>query len=91
MENKHKLQEYRRFSDKIAGIVDDYMLFHFIIDENDGIYVDENLNVTVKSALDIFDRKDFYPITSLVRVDEDSISLDYDAIDELTANYVGLE
>lgn len=89
-EEKYTLQKFRQFSETIAGLVDDYVLFHFIIDENDGIYIDEHLNITIQPRSFNTDKNHFYPLSYFVRVDEDAIVLDMDAIDELTAKYIDL-
>ena len=88
MECEYSIQDYRRFSEKIADFVDNYIQYSTVIDENDGVYIDQEDNISLASILDHPDRKDFFPITTLVK-EEDGVTLpDYDAIDEVTSGYI---
>ena len=46
MEREYSIQDFRRFSEKIADIVDNYIRYSTEIDENDGIFIDQEDNIS---------------------------------------------
>jgi hypothetical protein len=60
-----------------------------IVNENDGIYIDSDLTLSIVSINEVTDKDNFYPISNLVRMDENNmIEADCDATDELANKYI---
>ena len=58
----HTIQDYHRFLDSVIDLVEDYIKYSNEIDENDGIYVDEDDNVSIMSRQETPDEADWYRI-----------------------------
>ncbi len=88
MKRDYSIQDFHRFSDQIVGIVADYIKYSSEVDEDDGVYIDDEDNIELLNRADLPDTKDFYPISTLIH-EEDGVSVpDYDAIDDLTSRYI---
>lgn len=90
MNEYSSIQDIRAFDESIFDMVEGYLKDNNnIINENDGIYIDSNLSVSVESINDITDKDNFHPISKLVRFDENNmIEVDCDATDELANKYI---
>jgi len=84
----HSIQDWHRFADAVADLVEDYIRFSTDIDENDGIYVDEDDNVSLMNRHDAPDDDNFHSIVNLLDMSEGMPEVSYDAIQELTDKYI---
>ena len=84
----HSIQDWHRFADAVADLVEDYIKYSSDIDENDGIYVDENDNVHLANREMTSDDDNFYPIIKLLDMNVDSPEVNYSAVEELTDKYI---
>ena len=84
----HSIQDWHRFADAVADLVEDYIRFSTDIDENDGIYVDEDDNVSLMNRHDAPDDDNFHSILILLDMSEGMPEVSYDAIRELTDKYI---
>ena len=88
MKREDSIQDFHRFSDQIVGIVADYIKYSSEVDEDDGVYIDEEDSIELINRADLSDTKDFYPISTLVHEEDGVLVPDYDAIDDLTSRYI---
>ena len=84
----HSIQDRHRFADSVADLVEDYIKYSTEIDENDGIYVDEDDEVHLVSREMTSDEVNFHPIVNLLDLSESVPEVNYDAIQELTDKYI---
>lgn len=84
----HSIQDYHRFLDSVIYLVEDYIKYNNEIDENDGIYVDEDDNVSLMSRQETPDEADRYRIIDLLDKDKDTPEVNYDAVEELADKYI---
>lgn len=84
----HSIQDWHRFADAVADLVEDYIKYSTEIDENDGIYVDEDDNVSLMNRSDAPDDDNFHSILILLDMSEGMPEVSYDAIQELTDKYI---
>lgn len=82
------IQDWHRFADTVTDLVEDYIKYSSEIDENDGIYVDENDNVSLMNRSDAPDEDNFHSILILLDMSEGMPEVSYDAIQELTDKYI---
>lgn len=90
MNDYSSIQDVRAFDEAIFEMVEGYLKDNDnIINENDGIYISNDLSLSIESMNDVTDRDNFYPISKLVRLDENNmIETDCDATDELANKYI---
>ena len=84
----HTIQDYHKFIDSVIDLVEDYIKYSSVIDENDGIYVDEDDNVSLMNRHDAPDEADWCRIIDLLDKDKDAPEVNYDAGEELTNKYI---
>ena len=84
----HSIQDWHRFADAVADLVEDYIKYSTGIDENDGIYVDDDDNVSLMNRSDAPDEDNFHSILILLDMSEGMPEVSYDAIQELTDKYI---
>ena len=84
----HSIQDWHRFADAVTDLVEDYIEYSTEIDENDGIYVDEDDEVHLVSREMTSDEVNFHPIVNLLDFSESVPEVNYDAIQELTDKYI---
>ena len=84
----HSIQDWNRFADAVTDLITDYIKYSSWIDGNDGIYVDENDNVSLENGNEITDKDNFYPIMNLLMIEDGKHDVDYDKIQELTDKYI---
>lgn len=84
----HSIQDWHRFADAVTDLVEDYIKYSTEIDENDGIYVDEDDEVHLVSREMTSDEVNFHPIVNLLDLSESVPEVNYDAIQELTDKYI---
>ena len=59
---------------------------------HDGIYIDTDLSLCILPINEVADKDNFYPISGLIRMDENNmIEVDCDATDELANQYIFIE
>lgn len=90
MNNYTSIQDIRAFDNTIFDMVEEYLKDNDnIVNENDGIYIDSDLTLSIVSINEVTDKDNFYPISNLVRMDENNmIEADCDATDELANKYI---
>lgn len=90
MSDYSSIQDIRAFDNAIFDMVEEYLKDNDnIINENDGIYIDSDLSLSIISINDVADKDNFYPISGLIRMDENNmIEADCDATDELANKYI---
>lgn len=90
MNNYSSIQDIRAFDNAIFDMVEEYLKDNNnIVNENDGIYIDSDLTLSIISINEVTDKDNFHPISSLVRLDENNvIEADCDATDELANKYI---
>ena len=84
----HSIQDWHRFADAVTDLVEDYLKYSTDIDENDGIYVDEDDNVRLMARNEAPDESDFHPIVNLLDMTQSPPELKYDAVEELVDKYI---
>ena len=84
----HSIQDWHRFADAVADLVEDYIKYSSVIDENDGIYIDEDDNVSLMNRSDAPDDDNFHSILILLDMSEGMPEVSYAAIQELTDKYI---
>ncbi len=84
----HTIQDWHRFADAVTDLVEDYIKYSTGIDENDGIYVDDDDNVSLMNRNDAPDEDNFHGIIKLLDMRADAPEVSYDAIQELTDKYI---
>lgn len=84
----HSIQDWHRFADAVTDLVEDYIKYSTEIDENDGIYVDEDDEVHLVSREMTSDEVNFHPIVNLLDLSESVLEVNYNAIQELTDKYI---
>ena len=84
----HSIQDWHRFADAVADLVEDYIKYSSEINENDGIYIDEDDNVSLMNRSDAPDEDNFHSILILLDMSEGMPEVSYDAIQELTDKYI---
>ena len=90
MNDYSSIQDVRAFDEAIFDMVEGYLKDNDnIINENDGIYIDSDLSLSIKSINEVTNKDNFYPISKLVRMDENNmIEADCDETFELANKYV---
>ncbi len=88
MKGDYSIQDFHRFSDQIVDIVADYIKYSSEVDGADGVHIDEEDNIELINQADLADTKDFYPISTLIHEEDGALEPDYDAIDDLTSQYI---
>lgn len=90
MNDFSSIQDVRAFDEAIFEMVEGYLKDNDnIINENDGIYISNDLSLSIESINDVTDRNNFYPISNLVRMDENNmIEADCDETFELANKYI---
>lgn len=93
MNNYSSIQNIRAFDNAIFDMVEEYLkLNDTIVNENDGIYIDSDLTLSIVSINNVTDKDNFHPISNLVRIDENNmIEADCDATNELANKYIFME
>lgn len=84
----HTIQDWHRFADAVTDLVEDYIKYSTGIDENDGIYVDDDDNVFLMNRNDAPDEANFHGILNLLDMRADAPEVNYDAVQELTDKYI---
>ena len=84
----HTIQDWHRFADAVTDLVEDYIKYSTDIDENDGIYVDDDDNVSLISRNDAPDEDNYHGILNLLDMRADAPEVSYDAVQELTDKYI---
>lgn len=84
----HSIQDWHRFADAVTDLVEDYLKYSLEIDENDGIYVDEDDNVRLMARNEAPDESDFHPLINLLDLSESVPVVNYNAVEELTDKYI---
>lgn len=84
----HSIQDWHRFADAVTDLVEDYLKYSSEIDENDGIYVDDDDNVRLMTRNEAPDESDFHPIVNLLDLSVSPPELKYDAVEELVDKYI---
>ena len=84
----HSIQDWNKFADSVTYLIADYIRFSSGIDENDGIYVDEEDNVSLMNRSDAPDEENFHGILNLLDMSGSEPEVNYDAIQELTDKYI---
>ena len=69
-------------------LVSDYLRFSNWTDPDDGIYVDIENEVSLINRKDITDTDNFYPISTLIVVEDGKEWVSIDSIDDITAKYI---
>ena len=87
MTKYNSIQEYNAFISTIVDTVNDYLRYSTVIDETDGIYVDDDDEVSLVSKTDIQDENNFYPILSLLTAD-DTPEVDIDKVQGIADKYI---
>ena len=82
------IQDRHRFADAVTDLVEDYIKYSSEIDDNDGIYVDEDDNVSLMNRRDAPNEADFHSILILLDMSEGMPEVNYEAIQELTDKYI---
>ena len=80
------IQDLRAFSEKVFDAVQEYLADGEIAD-NEGIYVDDNLEISIIKETDTTDTDNYYPIKTLIREEDGEIEPDIDNIDDLASHY----
>jgi hypothetical protein len=90
MNDYSSIQDVRAFDEAIFDMVEGYLKDNDnIINENDGIYIDSDLSLSIKSINEVTNKDNFYPISKLVRMDENNmIEADCDETFELANKYI---
>ena len=84
----HSIQDYHKFIDKVIDLIVDYLKYGNGIDAEDGVFVDEDDNVSLISVKDAPDASNFHSIVNLLDLSEDVPKVNYDAVEELTNKYI---
>lgn len=84
----HSIQDWHRFADSVIDLVEDYLKYGNGIDENDGIYVDEDDEAHLANREMTPDDDNFHPIIELLDMKGDSPEVNYSAVEELTDKYI---
>ena len=84
----HTIQDWHRFADAVTDLVEDYIKYSTDIDENDGIYVDDDDNVSLMNRHDAPDEDNFHGIDNLLEESEGMLEVKYSAVEELTDKYI---
>ena len=82
------IQDRHRFVDAVTDLVEDYIKYSSDIVEDDGIYVDEDDNVSLMNRSDAPNEADFHSILILLDMSEGMPEVNYEAIQELTDKYI---
>ena len=85
---ENRIQDFNAFSDRICDLVLDYVRFSTEIDPDDGIFVDEDDNVSLMNRNEVADELNFYLISDLVREVDGIIEVKMDTIDDITSKYI---
>ena len=90
MNDYSSIQDVRAFDEAIFDMVEGYLKNNDnIINENDGIYIDSDLSLSIKSINEVTNKDNFYPISKLVRMDENNmIEADCNETFELANKYI---
>lgn len=90
MNDYSSIQDVRAFDEAIFDMVEGYLKDNDnIINENDGIYIDSDLSLSIKSINEVTNKDNFFPISKLVRMDENNmIEADCDETFELANKYI---
>ena len=84
----HTIQDQNRFIDSIINLIVDYLKYGNGIDAEDGVFVDEDDNVSLISVKDAPDASNFHSIVNLLDLSGDVPKVNYDAVEELTNKYI---
>ena len=84
----HSIQDYYKFIDAVIDLIEDYLKYSNGIDAEDGVFVDEDDNVSLISVKDAPDASNFHSIVNLLDLSEDVPKVNYDAVEELTNKYI---
>ena len=84
----HSIQDYHKFIDTVIDVIADYLKYGNGIDAEDGVFVDEDDNVSLISVKDAPDASNFHSIVNLLDLSGDVPKVNYDAVEELTNKYI---
>lgn len=84
----HTIQDWHRFTDAVIDLICDYVRFSTEIDPDDGIYVDDDDNLSLIVRNEAPDEDNFHPIVNLLDMTSSPPELKYDAVDELVDKYI---
>lgn len=80
------IQDLRAFSEKVYDVISEYLKYNGV-SEGDGVYVDENLEVSIIPESEAKDTDRFYPIQKLLREEDGEIEPDGDEIDDISSSF----
>ena len=80
------IQDLRAFSEKVFDAVQEYLADGEIAD-NEGIYVDDSMEISIIKETDTTDADNYYPIKTLIREEDGEIVPDVDNIDDVASHY----
>ena len=80
------IQDLRAFSEKVFDTLEEHLKYGEVA-ADDGLYVDEDLEVSIIKEAEAKDADRFYPIQTLLRDEDGNIEPDVDNIDEVASNY----
>lgn len=83
----HSIQDYYKFIDAVIDLIVDYLKYSNGTDAEDGVFVDDD-NVSLISVKDAPDASNFHSIVNLLDLSEDVPKVNYDAVEELTNQYI---
>lgn len=84
----HSIQDRHRFAYAVTILVEDYLKYSTEIDENDGIYVDEDDEVSLVGLEVTLDESNFHSIINLLDLSGSAPQVNFEAIQELTDKYI---
>ena len=80
------IQDLRAFSEKVYDVISEYLKYNGV-SEGDGVYVDENLEVSIINESEAKEADRFYPIQKLLREEDGEIEPDGDEIDDISSSF----
>lgn len=80
------IQDLRAFSEKVFDVVKEYLSYDKIVDD-EGIYVDDDLEISIIKENEAKDADNYYPIKTLIREEDGEIEPDCDEIDDVASHY----
>ena len=80
------IQDLRAFSDKVYDLIADHLKYDEV-SGGEGVYVDENLEVSIIKESEAKEADRFYPIQKLLREEDGNIEPDGEEIDDIASQY----
>ena len=80
------IQDLRAFSEKVYDLIAEHLRYDGV-SAGEGVYVDDNLEVSIVNESEAKEADRFYPIQKLLREEDGNVEPDGEEIDDIAHQY----